>query len=335
MDRRSAFIIFVIALTAVGTGLVLRAQSGRPGTAGEATTSIATAAPTTTSIADTVTTSTATVTTTVAAVDDGPVCDRYQSVTVAGDLESSGLVETSGIAASRTAPGVVWAHNDSGDEPSLYAVGSDGEDLGSVLLEGGLAFDWEDLAIGPGPGTTDSYLYVGDIGDNFEIRQGQVTVYLVREPDPGALEESVPIDLEVTLESPDGSHNFEALFVADQAIFVVTKDSETTAVYQSSPIDRSGSATLGLIATLDLGAEVTAADMSWDGSMIAFRGYETVWMWRRAPGASVAEALTTEPCAAPSPEERQGESIAFLADGSLVTVSEGSDVALHLVRREP
>ncbi len=59
----------------------------------------------------------------------------------------------SGLAVSRTQPGVLWAHNDSGDAPMLYAI-----DLkGTAPGEGRGArtpwrIDWEDIAAGPCPG---------------------------------------------------------------------------------------------------------------------------------------------------------------------------------------
>ena len=89
-----------------------------------------------------------------------------------------------------------------------------------------------------------------------------------------------------------------------------------------------------MITVLPLGAEVSGADMSWDGSTIAFRGYKTVWLWHRSPGMEVSEALAADACTAPSPDEVQGESIAFLADGSYSTVSEGSNPDLHVVVRD-
>jgi hypothetical protein len=88
-----------------------------------------------------------------------------------------------------------------------------------------------------------------------------------------------------------------------------------------------------LVTVLSLGAEVSGADVSWDGSTIAFRGYQTVWMWHQSPGTQVADALAAEPCTAPSPDEVQGESIAFLADGTYTTISEGSHPDLHVVER--
>jgi len=57
-------------------------------------------------------------------------------------------------------------------------------------------------------------------------------------------------------------------------------------------------------------------------------------MWHRTPGSTIAETLATEPCTAPSPDEVQGESIAFLADGSYATVSEGEHPDLFVVTRD-
>ena len=85
------------------------------------------------------------------------------------------------------------------------------------------------------------------------------------------------------------------------------------------------------MAILTLGAEVSGADISWDGRTIALRGYDTIWMWRKAAGATVADALSAEPCEAPSPDEVQGEAIAFLPDGEYQTVSEGAFPDVFLV----
>ena len=138
------------------------------------------------------------------------------------------------------------------------------------------------------------------------------------------------------LDAPDGPHNFEALFVADGAIYLVTKDAAATLVFRGAlPDSDESTVPLEPVTTLDLGAEVTAADVSWDGSIIAFRGYQTVWMWHRAPDTSIAEALSEEPCLGPSPPEPQGEALTFLADGALVTISEGQHPPIHLVPRVP
>lgn len=341
MDRRSLIILVLIAAAAVLISLALVAARDEPPIEAAPSTTAAVTEPTTSTptSTDPETTESTTVTETTTSTTPGitlapgtTACGPYESVGVAGTVTSPDLVEASGMAASRTRPGVLWVHNDSRDGARVYAVGPDGADLGAFDITGALAFDWEDMAAGPGSDATGSMLYFGDIGDNFSIRSGRITVYRVPEPDPGATDGAIDGAIPLEYQYPDGVYNAEALFVADESIFVITKDRDEARVYRGDATgDGSAVETLELVTILSLGAEVSGADVSWDGSTIAFRGYTTVWMWHRPPGMQVADALATEPCTAPSPDEVQGESIAFLADGSYTTVSEGSNPDLHVI----
>src|ERR1700690_4315423 len=84
------------------------------------------------------------------------------------------LTEASGIAASRNNPGVLWTENDSGNAAVVYAIDSQGRNLGTYALPGNT--DNEDIGIGPGPVTNVSYLYVTDIGDNNSDR-ANIAIY--------------------------------------------------------------------------------------------------------------------------------------------------------------
>ncbi|MEA2023955.1 MAG: hypothetical protein U9N79_06645 [Actinomycetota bacterium] len=344
MDRRSLIILIAIAAVAVAISLALVSARDDGGAEASPPTSQSTLESTTDASVSTIpqTTVSTTVPETTTTSTPGPTlapestaCDPYESVEVAGTIASPDLVEASGMAASRTRPGVLWAHNDSRDGARVYAVGSDGADLGGFDIAGALAFDWEDMAAGPGSDPSQSMLYFGDIGDNFSIRGGRTTVYRVPEPDPAAIDGSITGAVPLEYQYPDGIYNAEALFVADGSVFIITKDRDEARVYRGDATgDGSTVETMELVTVLSLGAEVSGADISWDGSTIAFRGYKTVWMWHRSPGTQVADALATEPCTAPSPDEVQGESIALLADGSYATVSEGSHPELHVVKRD-
>lgn len=328
MDRRSWLLIVAISIGAIATAVLLASRAEE----------IAATPPTTTG-AGVATTTASTTQTTATTTPPAPTlapgataCDAYREVTVAGEVASEALTETSGITASRVARGVIWAHNDSGDGATLYAVGPAGEDLGAFAVAGALAFDWEDIASGPGPEPGRSYLYIGDIGDNFDIRDGRVTVYRVPDQDPTTLTDSLQGSVALTLDFPDGGHDAEAVFIADGFIHIVTKDPNGAQVYRAPTGNGDDPTVMELVASVDLGAVVTAADVSWDGSTIAFRGYDTVWMWHRGADTSVAEALASPPCEAPAPDEQQGESLAFRMDGTYSTISEGTNPVLHLVR---
>ncbi len=82
----------------------------------------------------------------------------------------------------------------------------------------------------------------------------------------------------------------------------------------------------------------TGADITEDGSLIALRTYGSVWLFDRSPGASVAEALSGEPCEGGAEAETQGESVGFLPPETgdpdepirYVTVSEGRNPPVNL-----
>lgn len=339
MLSRSFTVLLLIAIAAVAVAAWLRLADGE-----EAAAPLTPAGPEaleTPPTTATTTTTTATTTTTLPTATPSTLapgttaCERYEQIEIVGEVQNPDLTEISGIAVGRADPGVLWVHNDSQDGPYLYAIDPAGASLGRFELGGAFAFDWEDMAIGPGPDDAVSYMYVGDIGDNFEIRGGSITVYRVEEPSvatgAGVLPDAVAIDLRY----PDGSPNAEALFVdpVDGGLYVVTRDTETTLVLRADAGVAGEAQTMELVATLDLGHEVTGADITHDGAVIALRGEEHVRLFSRDPGTTIAAALTTEPCSAPSPDEIQGEALAFFADGSYVTVSEDANSPIHLVPR--
>lgn len=337
--RRSTIALILIAVVAVVAVVVVRLSDDTPGFA-RATTSVPTITSIeSTSIGGTATSPTDGATTTTSVVpglvvpSGSTVCDLYGEWTATGTITNSELVEASGLAVSRTTDDVLWSHNDSGDGPRLYAFRRDGTDLGVFEVPGGFAFDWEDMSAGPDENGDGHYLYVGDIGDNFDIRGGVIALHRVEDLDPATMTSRFPRSDPLAFEYPDGTHNSEAFFIdpIDPAVYLVTKAKDEALVFRGSLVVDGERSRLELVATLSLGGEVSGADMSFDGSVIAFRGYRTVWMWTRTAGQSVAEALTAEPCEAPSPEERQGESIAFDATYSYWTLSEGTAKDIHTV----
>lgn len=100
-------------------------------------------------------------------------------ITRVGTIERRDLTESSGIVASTVREGVFWTFEDSGNEPLLYAMDSTGRDLGFVRVANAVNEDWE--AIAGGPCGDDRCLYIGDVGDNLELRRSRV-IHRVREP---------------------------------------------------------------------------------------------------------------------------------------------------------
>ena len=162
-------------------------------------------------------TSTTTTTTPSAEALFAALCAGTLKPAVSGDVDRAGLSELSGLVASRSQPGVLWTHNDSGDGPRLYAIDSKGTLLASYALQGVTATDWEAIAIGGGPNPGQDYLYVGDIGDSSGNRQ---EVNILRVPEPNVQRSRPPktdiplADVEnYPLRYPDRTRDAEALLV--------------------------------------------------------------------------------------------------------------------------
>jgi len=139
-----------------------------------------------------------------------------------------GLPEASGIAVSRSVPGRLWTHNDSG-QPILFALDARGNVTGQVRLSGVGVGDWEAIAVGPCP--TGSCIHVGDIGDN-NARRKRITVYRLPEPSEAATAAAVTDVFHATY--PDGAHDAEALLVTPAGdLLIVTKgDTGAVALYR-------------------------------------------------------------------------------------------------------
>lgn len=333
--RRPTVALILIAIAALVIVVVVRSSDDTPGLiTGTTPTSMTSIESTTSTTLEPTTTSTFSPGISVPA--GTTVCDQFGVWAPTGTVQNELLVEASGIAISRTTDDVLWSHNDSRDGPRAYAFRADGEDLGVFEVPGGFAFDWEDMAAGPDAEGLGNYLYFGDIGDNFDIRQGIIAIHRVEDLDPAVMTDRFPTSFPIAFEYPEGNHNAEAMFVdpVDPAVYIITKSDEVTLIFRGSLAIEGPRTLLEPVASLPLGAEVSGADISPDGSLIAFRGYRTVWLWTRGPNQSISDALNADPCEAQSPQERQGEAIAIGADYSYWTVSEGLTPAIHLVRFE-
>jgi hypothetical protein len=285
--------------------------------------------------------------------ESGEVSKAYGSPVEVGELEDKSIDESSGIAASRLNPNLYWTHNDSGDGPFLYALTRTGEKRGTWRVTGASARDWEDMASGPGPQKGQSYLYVGDIGDNGRERR-EIVVYRVQEPvvtDGDATTNRVePQHTEpaeaIRLRYPDKRHDAEALAVHPTTgdLYVITKTRNTTAaasVYKlAAPFSASTVNTLEKVGEVRvpslLPGMITGGDISPDGTKLIlcdyFNAYEVVLpenssgrfddIWKQAPLVVRMGA------------RQQGEAICYRLDGrAVLATSEGSNAALIQAER--
>jgi hypothetical protein len=251
-----------------------------------------------------------------------------------GTITITGLSEASGIVASRNNPDVLWTHNDSGHPAQIYAIDTQARLLGTYNVPGNS--DNEDIAIGPGPVTNISYLYIGDIGDNGATR-ANIKVYQIPEPaaysnqfvNPGTY--TMKGARTITLTYPDGARDAEAMFVdpITGALFILTK-ANPSRIYTApkSQLDTNDSFTLTFVQTLAFNIP-NAADIRFDGSEIIVRQEEFARLWLRTNGQPIADAFLgtayTIPVTGTANGEPNGEAIGFDSRGSgYFTVSDNA-----------
>jgi len=282
--------------------------------------------------------------------DGLPACPQFAAGVKSGTVASSLISEASGLIFSRKNPGVLWAHNDSGDTARMFALSAQGTHLGVYNFGGAQAVDWEDMASGPGPVAGAQYLYAGDIGDNGQAR-ANIAVYRVQEPAVSATQSPVTVTLQgvekLAFVYPDGPQNAETLLVDPQNgdLYIVSKASSgASKVYLSaSPQDPAATRTFTKVTTLQFGtgslahtgALTTGGDVSPDGTEVIVRGYSGAALWRRAPGAPLWQAFASAPCQVPLATEPQGETVSFDAQGKgYYTLSEGTSQPIYFFGRK-
>lgn len=255
-------------------------------------------------------------------------CAQWSVPRVVAHHEDFG-VESSGLAWSRTRPGVWFTHGDRGDPSELVAFDPQQGVIERHPVRGGENEDWEGLAAAPCPDRGDC-LYIGDIGDNDGDRDS-VRVLAVREPGPGEVARVVR-----TWEGvfPGGPRDAEALLVhpCTGGILVVTKEDTGATVFRF-PAEGQFLEEVGrFVLPGDSAASrrVTGGDFDADGDRAVIRTLERLWEWDVDPEAPNAH-WGTPPREVAVLVERQGEAVSYGPDGGLWTTSEGIPSTLSVV----
>jgi hypothetical protein len=260
---------------------------------------------------------------------------HYGTPTRIATLKEKAIDESSGLAASRRSDGVLWTHNDSGDDPLLFATDRRGRALARFIVTGAKSKDWEDIAAGPGP--RGPSLYIGDIGDNLSRRKNAV-VYRVPEPIVDVtktdVEGSTAPAERFPFRYPDGRHNAETLLVhpASGEIFIITKGIDPPIVYRfPRPLKPNQIVILERVARLTgISSMLTGGAVAPDGRRVALRDYLLLYEYRLPNGRPFPSIFRETPERILFAIETQGEAITYRRDGrALLTTSEGRLPPLH------
>lgn len=252
---------------------------------------------------------------------ESPVFGEGQS---RGFIQNKELKEASGLTASLNNPGLLWSHNDSGDEARIFLLDDSAKNKAVYYLEGIKAQDWEEIA---SLQTDRNYLLIGDIGDNRAIRPF-ISVHLIEEPNyrkEAFYTDTIPAK-EITtfiLTYEDGPRDAEAFFYdkIDQKLYIISKRELEVGLYETKlPFQADHSTTMD---TLQLRKSavfpftfITSAAIANDGSEVLVKNLLTVFYWKRKDKETVPELLKRPAIQLPYKPEIQGEAITFALDGS-------------------
>tara|TARA_B110000037_G_scaffold107865_1_gene124995 strand:+ start:2915 stop:3799 length:885 start_codon:yes stop_codon:yes gene_type:complete len=150
----------------------------------------------------------------------------YCSFLSASDLEVTKLMffenslnESSGLASHG---GFLWSINDGGNRNEVLKLSQAGDRINSIEITNAVNIDWESLA------QDEEYLYVGDIGNNFN-RRNIFTIYKVAWhllDNNSAEAEIITFSYSNYKKGNFGSHNFDAegIAIREQEIWLFTKN---------------------------------------------------------------------------------------------------------------
>src|SRR5688572_25217244 len=191
------------------------------------------------------------------------LASAQQGVTRLGRIvEPLAMVESSGLAASKQYPGIIWSHGD-GSSRFLFAMRTNGAYIRSFPV-GASFVDWEDIM-------ADNFgnLYLADTGSDGDPRS-HVKIHRVREPDPDRLK-NVQVERTWFVRFPGSRQNCEAFFILDGRGYLVTKEElgGSVTIYDFELANRARSILLQRVTTVDIPGDVTAAAISVDSARLA------------------------------------------------------------------
>ncbi len=209
-------------------------------------------------------------------------------------IENSSIDESSGLAMSTRYDNVIWTHNDSGSMAIIYAMNTEGKDLGTFFLGGESPADWEDISAFQLNGQ--SYLLLADTGDNKEIRMGgRLTIY----PEPDIYHyagEVIEPAWEIEFTYPDfKSYDVEAVAVdiQNKKILMLSKRNKKARLFELPLQSDDGSVEARLLRKFKYIKRPVAMDISRDGKEAVILVFGKVFWYQKEPNQSWKKKFKT------------------------------------------
>ncbi|MGB5668601.1 MAG: hypothetical protein WBM53_17330 [Maribacter sp.] len=223
----------------------------------------------------------------------------------------------------------IWLIEDRGNKDEIYKVDFKGNLLKDLKVKNAKNHDWEDLARDENGNT-----YIGDFGNNSNKRKNLV-IYKIPNPEIEAGEKIDAEKIEFSYQDQKDfppvvaelNYDAEAFFYQNNSLYIITKNrtipfSGEAFVYKVPAVQGEHIAQLvGKFITCkkDVICQVTAADISPDGTKIALLGYGKLWVFTDFKWDDFSKGkMKTIDLGATT----QLESICFLNNGTLLLSDE-------------
>ena len=252
--------------------------------------------------------------------------------TESGTMKKKTMKEISGLAASRTTPGYLWAHGDENVDSNrkIIAIQPDGTLAMTVNLTtpGTTRDDWEDIATGAY--NNKNYVFVGAIGDNDLAFNDQYYIYYFEEPAISSGTQNVTVNT-IRFGYPDNAaHNTETLMYdnVEQMFYIADKVDGVCHLYKLPFRTDYGTGVQRLteICALGNGSKFVLAnggDITPDGHWMAIKNEEYILLWERQGAESLSTTAQRNPVQVMAYQtEKQGESLAWKDASTFYTTSD-------------
>lgn len=220
-----------------------------------------------------------------------------------GHIDNKEIDEASGLVVHRGKTNYLWTHNDSGDKARIFLFQKNGRSRAEYHLQGTTNRDWEDIAIGPGPQPDSTYLYIGDIGDNF-VFYSDYAIYRLKQPGippkstGGQLNKTITGVDKLRFTYPDGeSHDAETLFIdpSTRDLYIVTREEIKDRVYRYDyPQSTSKIDTVAFVGELPFNM-FAGGELSRDGQTLLLKTLRRIFIWHRRTNQSIPDMLSEKP----------------------------------------
>ena len=269
-----------------------------------------------------------------------PVSDAFFPGQKMAQLNNNELKEISGIASSVVNPKHLWAHNDAGNKAEIYLLNEKLDVKMIIELSGVENRDWEDIAVGPGPDSNKSYVYVGEIGDNDAVHREKY-IYRFEEPvvSGDGLKKIISDFDKITFRLDGAIKDTETLLLDPRTknLYVVTKRENPVHLYELKyPYEKQVNVAQKMF-SLPM-SRIVGGDFSRDGQGVLLKNDDAVFYWEGSSSESVIEKMKGPAQSVPYEKEPQGEAIAWAFDDSgFYTLSEKpkkQDVHLYFYKRK-